>query len=176
MINTPFHSIDESKARNLAKRIAESLSAKPKRFAKAASSLSALYRICTIAMEMDLQIHVGDSIQTIWVQNFELRAPFLNLAFAVNEPERASALVNQADAGLSLPVFINAEIYCGPDLVRRFCKHNTSDIANLRLKPGERFCVQRKHLRIRLITEDPERVVVSLDPIGRIFQRYMACN
>src|SRR4051812_35790330 len=116
MISIPFHSINESSARKFARRIGEKLSAKPKRFPKAASSLSALYRICTTKMGMNLQIYVGDSIQTIWVQNFELHEPFLNLAFVVNEPERAAALVNQADVGLSLPVFLNAEIYCGPEL------------------------------------------------------------
>jgi len=173
MTNTLFHSIDESSARDLASRIAEALSTKPKRFAKAASSLSALYRICTRKMGMSLQIYVGDSIQTIWVQNFELHEPFLNLAFVVNEPERAAALVNQADVGLSLPVFLNAEIYCGPELVRRFCEDNSSDIEDLRLKPGERFSVQRKQLRLRLMTSEVDRVLLSLNPMGRVFHRYV---
>jgi hypothetical protein len=123
---------------------------------------------------MDLQIYVGDSIQTIWVQNFELREPFLTLAFALNAPERASALVNQANVGLSLPVFLNPELYCGPQLVRRFCEENSADVQDLQLASSDRFSVQRKQLRLRLVTDVVDRVVLSLDPIGRIFQRYIS--
>jgi len=72
----------------------------------------------------------------------------------------------------SWPVFLNTELYCGPELIRRFCEDNSSDIENLRLKPGERFSVRRKQLWLRLATEQVDRVVLSLDPIGRIFHRY----
>ncbi len=172
MTSTPFHNIDPSKAKALADKIAKRLSGKAQRFDAGLTSLNALYRVCAKLHQMNLHIHVGDRVQTIWVQNFRLSSPYLMLAFAANEPERASALVEAAEVGLGMPVFINSYLYCGAELVQRFCQENRREIHNLRLEPEERLSVQRGQIRLRLMTDDVERIEAALDEIGRIFQRY----
>ncbi len=95
------------------------------------------------------------------------------LSFSANQPDRAAGLVNRGDAGLSMPIFFNDYLYCGPELIRRFCEENGREIEALRLQDGERFSVQRRQLRLRLVTDSPERIVSALDPVGRIFHRYV---
>jgi hypothetical protein len=173
MLNTPLHDVDETKARILARQIGDELSAKPKRFPKAVSSLQALYRICAASDGMELQLYAGDQFQTVWVQNFELIETFSTLAFSANEPDRAAALVTVGDAGIGIPVFLNPQVYCGLELVREFCHANASDISALRLSIGERIAFQRKQIRLRLVTRDVSRIMFSLGLVGHIFHRYM---
>jgi hypothetical protein len=173
MLNTPLHEVDETKARILARQVGDELSAKPKRFPKAVSSLQALYRICAATDGMELQLYVGDRFQTVWVQNFELVEAFSTLAFSANEPDRAAALVAPADVGIGIPVFLNPQVYCGPELVREFCSANASELSVLRLSIGERIAFQRKQIRLRLVTHDINRIMFSLGVVGQIFHRYM---
>jgi len=164
--------MNSQRANYLAKQVAKRLVGRKENYPKALSSLGAPYRVRSIVQGMNLHIYVGDALLTIWVQNFELFGPFLSLALAVNEPERASALVNQADVGLNLPVFVNDYVYCDTELVRRFCQENRQEIQELRLKKGESLCVQRRQIRLRLLTDDVERLLGALGTVSRIFHRY----
>ncbi len=164
--------MDARKADALAKDVAKRLSGKKESYPKAVSSLGAFYRVRATVHGMRLHIYVGDGLLTIWVRNFRLPDPFLKLAFAVNEPDRASALVDLRPVGLSIPGFVNEFVYCDTELVRTFCQVNRTEIEALQLRADERFSVLSKFMDLRLLTEDLARLLGAIDQLALIFHRY----
>jgi hypothetical protein len=163
--------MDEQKAKIFAFQIAKLVGGRSEKFPQGEIALGASYRVRASLNEMRLHIHVGDGVQTIWVQNFDLQEPFLKLAVAINEPDGASALVEQADVGLEIPAYINTYLYCDAMLARVFCLKNREAIESLRLAVGERLCVQRCQIRLRLVTEQLIRVRQCLAELERIFDQ-----
>jgi len=164
--------MDARKADALAKDVAKRLSGKKESYPKAVSSLGAFYRVRATIQGMRLHIYVGDGLLTIWVRNFKLPDPFLKLAVAVNEPDRASALINLRPVGLSMPAFVNEEVYCETELVRAFCQENNAEIEALQMKADERLSVLSGFMGLRLLTGDIPRLIGAIDRLAQIFHRY----
>jgi hypothetical protein len=174
MSETCWHlrDMDAGKANILAKAVAKRLRGKKESYPRAISSLGAFYRVRTTVQGMRLHLYVGDDLLTIWVRNFKLPAPFLKLAVAVNEPDPASVLIHLRPVGLSMPAFVNEEVYCETELVRSFCQENRAEIEALELNAEERLSVLSRFMGLRLLTGDVSRLLNAIEQLAKVFHRY----
>lgn len=121
---------------------------------------------------MNLHVFVGDAVVTTWVRGFVACEPFSGVAFAVNEPHRASALAYHAHAELDRPVFVNDDVYCDTGMVRRFIGENRTEIEQLQLNTGEKFYMQPGQMGLVLQSRDVDTLCRALDIVRVIFERY----